>query len=202
MKEMNLPKMSTIKPRYISNNSSDEFCKNRLKQRFNPTQPNMVWASDITYIRVNKHFCYLCVIMDLFSRKVVGHRISHKADSRLVRELFLQTYENRSQPQGLLFHSDRGSQYTGESFRCVLEKLDIVQSFSAKGYPYDNAVVESFFKYLKKEEIHRRTFQNINDVKLCVFEYIEGFYNSKRAHSANGYLTPDKKELLYLNQSS
>ena len=147
-----MPKMSTIKPAYPNDNSSDSRCENRLKQQFYPKAPNMVWVSDITYIKVGQYFCYLCVIIDLYSRKVIGYRLSDKADSAMVAELFIQVYEKRGCPRGLMFHSDRGCQYTSESFRKTLDRLDVMQSFSKKGYPYDNAVAESFFRYLKKED--------------------------------------------------
>ena len=93
-----------------------------------------------------------------------------------------------------MFHSDRGSQYNSFSFRKLLDDLNVVQSFSKKGHPYDNAVAESFFKYLKHEEINRRNYSSLQELKLSVFEYIEGYYNSRRPHSSLGMLTPNQKE--------
>ena len=101
-----------------------------------------------------------------------------------------------------MFHSDRGSQYTATSFRQLLDSLDVVQSFSKKGYPFDNAVCECFFKYLKKEETCRRSYSSLDQLNLPLFEYIDGFYNSIRPHSSLGYLTPVQKEINYFNQIS
>lgn len=104
------------------------------------------------------------------------------------------------QPTGLMFHSDRGSQYTAFAFRQLLDTLNVVQSFSKKGYPFDNACCECFFKYLKKEETNRKTYHSLQELQLSIFEYIEGFYNSKRPHGSLGMLTPNEKEELFWNQ--
>ena len=151
MKSMILPKMSTAKPMSAKMESEQGECKNHLKQRFNPDKPNIVWASDITYVRVASRFCYVCVVMDLFSRKVIAYKAGVSADKQLVLDTFAMACAKRGYPKGVLFHSDRGCQYTAKDFRKAVDKMDFVQSFSAKGHPYDNAVVESFFKYLKKE---------------------------------------------------
>jgi len=99
-----------------------------------------------------------------------------------------------------MFHSDRGVQYTSRGFRKILDNVEFVQSFSAKGHPYDNAVAESFFKYLKKEELNRRIFNSINALNLSLFEYIEGFYNKNRPHSANDFLSPiEKEDAFFIN---
>ena len=116
-------------------------------------------------------------------------------------DAFKTAYSRREQPQGLMFHSDRGSQYTAFAFRQLLDSLNVVQSFSKKGYPFDNACCESFFKYLKKEETNRRTYHSLEELKLSIFEYIDGFYNSRRPHGSIGMLTPNQKEDLYWNQA-
>lgn len=113
---------------------------------------------------------------------------------------FKKAYASRNAPYGLMFHSDRGSQYTASAFRKFLDSINVVQSFSKKGYPFDHAVCESFFKYLKKEETDRRTYAALSDLKLSVFSYIEGYYNSKRPHGSLGYLTPNEKETAYWGQ--
>lgn len=199
MKSMNLPIMSTMKPKYRNWLISDENCQNTLKQNFNPTHPNMVWVSDITYIKVASKFYYLCVIIDLFSRKVISYKIS----SRMTDELTIATldlaYQNRNYPSSVLFHSDRGSQYISKQFRKKLELLGFIQSFSKKGYPYDNACAESFFKYFKKEESDRRNYCSVHELQLAVFKYIEAFYNNRRPHSHNLGLSPNQKELLFFN---
>lgn len=106
----------------------------------------------------------------------------------------------RRNPQGLMFHSDRGCQYTAFSFRKFLDNCSVVQSFSKKGHPYDNAVAESFFKFLKHEETNRRNYQTLKELELSVFQYIEGYYNSKRPHAGLSYLTPNQAEKNFSNR--
>lgn len=139
--------------------------------------------------------------MDLFSRKVISWNISSKPDVELVMTAFKRAYDKRKHPKWLLFHSDRESQYTAFVFRQLLNTLHVVQSFSKKGYPLDNACYECFFKYLKKEETNRRSYHSLQELQLSIFEYIESFYNSKRPHSSLGMLTPNQKEALFLNQA-
>lgn len=198
MKTMNLPKMSTVKP-FInkSKSSSDERCPNILKQQFDQTEPNKVWVCDFTYIKVCSKFYYLCVILDLFSRKVIAYKLSHKIDTQLAIDTVNLAVANRKKSQGLIFHTDRGCQFTSEAFRKYLDNLNIIQSFSAKGHPYDNAVMECFFKYLKKEEINRHNYSSFKELNSAIFEYINGFYNSVRPHSHNNGLPPNQAELLF-----
>ena len=171
MATMRLPKMSTVKPpdKQPAKNNTAEF-HNRLRQKFSQKSPNLVWVSDLTYIRVAGRWHYLCVIIDLFSRKVVAWEVSEMANSKLVENTFIKAYKARGEPEGLMFHSDRGCQYTSESFRRLLDKLNVVQSFSKKGYPFDNAVAESFFKYLKQEETNRRKYRTITELRISLFE--------------------------------
>lgn len=115
----------------------------------------------------------------------------------LVIQTFQKAYYSRNCPAGLMFHSDRGSQYTAFAFRKLLDELNVVQSFSKKGYPFDNACCESFFKYLKKEETNRRNFRTYRDLYHSVLQYIEGFYNSRRPHGSLGYLTPNEMEATF-----
>lgn len=191
MKNMNLPKMSTIKPPYKSDKNTNEECyTNVIKQNFKTEKPNLVWVSDITYVKASGRFYYVCVIIDLFSRKVVAWNISNKIDTELVIQTFLKAYSSRKPPKELIFHSDRGRQYTSNKFKKTLDDLSVVQSFSAKGYPYDNAVSESFFKYLKKEELNRYSYSSFEVLKLALFKYIDGFYNTSRPHSSINFLTP------------
>lgn len=132
MKSLQLPKMSTAKPPVPKKNVQNEDCTNHLKQQFQQKAPNLVWVSDITYIKVNSRWYYLCIIMDLFSRKAISWHISDKPDTDLVITTFKKAYEKRNYPYGLMFHSDRGTQYTAFSFRQLLDSLDVVQSFSKK----------------------------------------------------------------------
>lgn len=117
MKQMQLPKMSKIKPKFkTTNKSNDRNCHNILKQNFNPKEPNKAWCSDITYIKVGGRFYYLCVIIDLFSRRVIAYKISCKIDTRLVLDTFESALKNRNYPENVIFHSDRSSQYTSDEF--------------------------------------------------------------------------------------
>ena len=199
MKSMVLPKMSTVKPVYTKTKTEQGECINHLEQQFNPTKPNLVWVSDITYVRVACRFCYVCVVMDLFSRKIIAYKVGVSANRQLVTDTFSMACSKRNYPKGVMFHSDRGCQYTAKDFRKTVDKMEFVQSFSAKGHPYDNAVVESFFKYLKMEELDRRTYSTVKELELSVFEYIEGFYNTRRPHFANKLLSPVEKEDAYKN---
>jgi putative transposase len=197
MKSMALPKMSTVKPKTNYQKGGDVNLRNLLNKEFNPKAPNQVWVSDITYVKVSGRFVYVCAIMDLFSRKILACKVSVSIDTRLVLDTFHMAYSKRGAPEGIMVHSDQGTQYTAKEFRRVLDAADFVQSFSAKGHPFDNAVMESFFKNLKHEELNRRTFNTIGELNLSLFEYIEGFYNSHRPHSANDYLSPNEREKVF-----
>lgn len=200
MRTLQLPRMSTDKPFRNYKHRDNGECTNHLNQEFNQKAPDMAWASDFTYIKVAGKWYYLCIVMDLFSRKVIAWNISSKPDVDLVMDAFKKAYDKRNKPVGLMFHSDRGTQYTAFSFRKLLDSLNVLQSFSKKGYPYDNACCECFFKYLKKEETNRRTYHSLNELQMSVFEYIEGFYNSRRPHGSLEMLTPNEKEELFWSQ--
>ena len=199
MNSMNLPKRSTEKPKRKGSCNDNGPCINHLNQGFNPSTPNSVWASDFTYIKVNGSFHYLCVVIDLFSRKVVGWNLSNKHDVNLTVEAFKKAYLDRGKPDFVLFHSDRGSEYTAFIFRQALEKCNAVQSFSKKGYPYDNACCESFFKHMKRECINRKSYKNQDELRLTCFDYIHR-YNSKRPHLSLDGFTPDEIEALYMEK--
>jgi len=196
MKTMELPAIAAKKPKFKRFGSNNDDCTNHLDKKFNQSAPNVVWVSDITYIRAGTRFYYLCVIIDLFSRKVIAYKLSAKIDTQLVKDTFLLAYTKRN-PKGLMFHSDRGCQYTALEFRKLLDNCNVVQSFSSKGHPYDNAVAESFFKFLKHEQTNRRNYQSLKELETSVFEYIEGYYNSKRPHATLAYLTPNQAEKNY-----
>lgn len=201
MKTLQLPRMSTDRPYRRGRHFDNGQCSDFLHQKFNQKAPNLVWTSDFTYIKVNRKWYYLCIVMDLFSRKVISWHISGKPDVELIMTTFKKAYDKRNAPYGLMFHSDRGSQYTAFAFRQFLDSLHVVQSFSKKGYPFDNACCECFFKYLKKEETNRKTYHSLQELQLSVFQYIEGFYNSKRPHGSLGMMTPNEKEELYWEQT-
>ncbi len=166
---------------------------NLLKREFNPPAPDTVWVSDITYVKVDDHYAYVCVIIDLYARKVLAYGVSKNIDVVLVLETFDSAYEIRHNPQGLMFHSDQGVQYTAFVFRERLKSLEITQSFSTPGMPYDNAVCESFFRTMKKEAIYHHLYKNEKELSLVVDEYIH-FYNDERPRRALNMKTPTQYE--------
>ena len=171
--------------------------EDHVKQQFTTSRPNEVWASDVTVLKINgNQYIYLCVVIDLFSRRIIGYKFAARNNTRLVKSTFLAAYEARSPQLPLIFHSDRGVNYGSRTFRTLLRDLDITQSFSRSGKPHDNAVVESFFASLKKEEYHRNEYRSEKDLKKKISEYIS-FYNEKRPHSANRDRTPVWKEENY-----
>lgn len=204
MKSMILPKMSTIKPKYPKNSATSSLhLKNALNQKFDVKLPNQVWTTDFTYIPIgsNKKKVYLCVIMDLFSRKIISWKVSEHINTRLAIDVLNEAVTIRNPQSSLLFHSDRGSQFTAKDFRDLLDKYNFLPSNSHPGYPYDNSVTESFFKYLKQRELNRKSFSSLEQVKLACFEYIESFYNNYNPHSANDGLTPNEKEDIFFKNS-
>lgn len=200
MKNMALPKMATVKPKRSLEEAQKMNTQNLLKQEFNPDQPNQVWTTDFTYISIGyKKHVYLCAILDLYSRKCISWKLSHHIDAKLACETLELALNKRKIDGTLLFHSDQGSQFKAHEFRKLIDDNNIMHSFSKPGYPYDNAVTEAFFKYLKHRQINRKNYQNINQVQLDCFEYIENFYNNYNPHSANKGLTPNQKEENYFN---
>lgn len=168
--------------------------ENRLNREFTADRPNTSWVSDITYIPTAEGWLYLAVIMDLYSRKIIGWAM----DKRITRELVLNALEmailQRNPKRGLLLHSDRGSQYASYEYQALLWRKGIICSMSNKGNCWDNAVMESFFRTLKVELIYRATYDSRLEAQRDIFEYIEAFYNRKRLHSAIGYLSPENYE--------
>ena len=199
MNSMQLPKMSTVKPRRGKHTANGD-CPDHLHQEFNQEAPNLVWASDFTYIKVNGKWYYLCIVMDLFSRKIIGWHLAGKHDVDLTLTAFRKAYASRDVRYGLIFHSDQGSEYTAFAFRNLMDSLNIVQSFSKKGYPFDNACCETFFKYLKKNRTNRRVYRTAEELRLDLFEYIENLYNNRLPHGAIGYKTPNEYEAEYWDQ--
>lgn len=174
---------------------------NLLARQFSQPAPNMAWVSDITEFNTDAGTYYMCAILDLFARRVIGARLSHHKDTSLVLSTFRDAFEARRHPPNLLFHSDRGSQYTAHEFRNLLRDCGVKQSFSAPGVPYDNAPMESFFASLKVEETHRYRYANISDLTASLRDYIS-FYNEKRPHSSIGNLTPVQAENKYYKEQS
>lgn len=165
---------------------------NLLNRDFSPKQPNQCWAGDVTFLRTPYGFVYLAVIIDLFSRYVVGWSVSALNDANLVQAALRAALQRRCPPRGLLHHSDQGSTYTSENYQQLLDANGIVCSMSRRGNCYDNAVVESFFGTFKTELAE--DFESAADVKRQAFDYIEVFYNQQRMHSALGDLSPAEYE--------
>ena len=150
----------TQKPFHPHKHNENSRCTYHLQQDFNQKAPNIVGVSDFTYIKADGKWYYFCIVMDLYSRKIISWNISGKPDVDLVMTAFKKAYKKRNAPLGLMFHSDRGTQYTAFAFRQLLDSLNVVQSFSKKGYPFNNACCECFFQYLTKEEVNRKTYHS------------------------------------------
>lgn len=177
-----------------SDGRADRPCANLLAQRPLPQKPGEVWASDITFIPTASSWLYLAVIIDLGSRRIVGWSLAGHMRAELVVHALEQALQSRPKASGVLFHSDRGSQYGSSAFRAVLARAGLRQSMSARANPYDNAWSESFMGTLKREMLQGGRFEDATDARLEIFEYIEAYYNNQRKHSALGYLTPNQFE--------
>lgn len=175
--------------------------KNVVQRQFYAEAPNTIWVSDVTCFKVNDHYLYVCMILDLFSRKIVAYRISMRNSTQLITTTFRSAFSNRGEPKGLIFHSDRGSQYTSAAFRKLLISCGVTQSFSQSGRPHDNAVAEAFFSLLKREEIYRRYYRSDRDFRNSIERYMK-FYNTERPHRHNNFKSPDGYEQDYLSSLS
>ena len=173
----------------------DPIAPNLLKQDFTVDAPNTVWVGDITYLYTAQGWSYLAVIIDLYARRVVGWAVADHMRTELPMLALTRALEARRPRPGLIFHSDRGSQYASNAYRQKLRQHEVAQSMSRAGDCYDNAVPESFFASLKKECIHRRHFATHTEVYDAVADYIDNFYNPRRLHSSNDYLSPMHAEL-------
>jgi len=177
-------------------NTKAAASKNILEGNFNSKKENQIWTSDITYIWTKEGWLYLAVIMDIYSRKIVGWSLSSSLSAGLVIKAIMMAILHRNPEAGLILHSDRGSQYTSISVRNLLKNYRITQSMSSTGSCYDNAITESFFHSLKTELIFWNSYQSREEAKRSIFEYIEIFYNRERLHSSLGYLSPVEFEII------
>ena len=171
-------------------NHNYSISPNRLQRDFNTNVANEVYVGDITYIRTQQGWLYLAVVIDLYSRKVVGWSMDDNMETPLVNKALQMALHTRNPAPKLIWHTDRGSQYASDSHRELLEKYDILQSMSRKGDCWDNAVSESFFHSLKTELVHHERFKTRAEANQAIFEYIEVFYNRQRLHSTNDYMSP------------
>lgn len=164
--------------------------QNLLNRQFDVAAPNQAWTSDITYVRTRQGWLYLAVVMDLFSRKIVGWAMAPTMPTELVAAALRMAVQQRMPPGGLLVHSDRGSQYASLEYQALLGRYGIVCSMSRRGNCWDNSVMERFFLNLKMERVWQRNYANHDEAQRDIIEYIVGFYNSTRLHSTLGYLSP------------
>jgi len=167
---------------------------NLLDRNFVADRPNQVWLADITYIATGEGWLYLAMILDLFTRKVVGWAMRDHMRAELTIAALTMAIQRRRPGAGLIHHSDRGSQYAAGDYRDIIRGATIIQSMSRKGNCWDNAPMESFFGTLKTELVHQREYPDRDAARRDLFAYIEGYYNRQRIHSAIGYITPEQAE--------
>jgi len=168
--------------------------RNLLEQNFSAAQANERWASDTTYIWTGQGWLYLAVVMDLYSRRIIGWSMSRRNNRHLVLNAMHMALGRREVSTELIHHSDRGAQYLSDDFQSLLKQHGITCSLSDKGSCYDNAVVESFFSTLKRERVKRRTYRTRNQARADIFDYIERFYNRERRHGYIGNISPAQYE--------
>lgn len=174
--------------------------ENQLEQNFDVEAPNQIWVTDITYIRTHEGWLYLAVVLDLFSRQVIGWSMRSRIDSELAINALLMAVWPRNPTAPVIVHSDQGCQYSSHDWQAFLKAHGLVASMSRRGNCYDNAVAESFFQLLKRERIRRKTYLDREEARRDVFNYIEMFYNPKRRHSYANDVSPVEFEKQYFNR--
>ena len=184
------------KSRAQNNRQSDE--ENYLNRKFNASKPNEKWVSDTTQVKTRKGWLYLAMIMDLYSRRIIGWSMACRNTEKLAIDALEMAISCRGNVKNVLLHSDQGVQYTSWAYRQLLKEEGIMYSLSRKGNCWDNAPAESFFHTLKTELVMFEDYNTINEAKMSLFSYIESFYNRKRRHSTIGYKTPYEYEELLL----
>lgn len=193
MKEHGIKSKRKIKWKATTNSNHNlPVAPNLLNQAFDISTPNTVWVGDITYHWTDEGWLYTAIVKDLCTKDVVGYAMSKQMTKELVIKAMQMAIRREAPEQGLIFHSDRGSQYCSKGFRALLERHKIQQSMSRKGNPYDNACAENFFSCLKCECTNFHHFKNRDAAKQVIFEYIEVYYNRQRRHAALGWVTPLK----------
>jgi len=196
MREAGIAAITARKFRCTTTDSDHDLpvAENLLDRQFHPSEANEVWLADITYIPTHEGWLYLAAVEDLYSRRVVGWAMAEHMESRLVVDALAMAVPRRLPDEGLLAHSDRGSQYASEHYQRLLAKHGITCSMSRRADCWDNAPMESFFASLKKELVHGADFATRAEARAAIFEYIEVFYNGQRRHSSLGYVSPAEYE--------
>ncbi|MFC1482884.1 IS3 family transposase [Candidatus Margulisiibacteriota bacterium] len=182
----------------ITTHSNHNFpvAPNILKRNFTAEKLNQIWTSDITYIRTDEGWLYLAVILDIFSRKIIGWHMNKRLTKELVIKALNNALRRRNYPTNIIFHSDQGVQYASHEFRKILEVHKFIQSMSNKGNCYDNAITETFFHTLKTEHVYFEQYETREKARRSIFDYIEIFYNRERRHSSINYMSPENFERL------
>ena len=202
MKFLGLRSITVKKFNHAGNKKIDDKkeYQNLLEQDFFAENPSEKWVGDITYIYTKEtRWTYLAIVMDLFDLKIVGWSYGLNMTEDLVIDAFNKAIINRGLKKDGIFHSDRGRQYISNDYEELLKTLNIKHSYSKKGYPYDNASMESFNAILKKEEVNVNNYETFNEAKMAIFEFIESWYNNQRIHSSIGYITPNEKYNKYIS---
>ena len=202
-RRMKVLKLRSITVKKFNHNGNkkvnDENKENLLDQNFKAEKPSEKWVGDITYIYTKETgWTYLAIVMDLFDLKIIGWSYGENMTAELVMSAFKKAKIARGVTEGMIFHSDLGSQYTSNEYENLLGKNNVKHSYSKKGYPYDNASMESFNAILKKEEVNVNTYKTFKEAKLAIFEFIESWYNNTRIHSTLDYKTPNQKYNEYI----
>ena len=199
MKRIGLRGIQSIKFKYTTNSRHNlPIAPNLLEQNFKVTAPNTAWVGDITYIRVKQQWLYLAVILDLYSRKVIGWAFGVRINAKLVCDALKSALRSRDYPTDVIMHTDRGSQYCSHAYQKLIKEYQLKCSMSGKGNCYDNAACESFFHTLKVEFVYQHSFGSIEHAQSMIFWFIEVYYNRKRKHSTIGYKSPVNFELAYI----
>mgnify|MGYP000870791196 FL=1 len=196
MKRLNLKAIQSRKFKHTTNSKhSLPIMPNLLEQDFYTGRANQAWVGDITYIRVKQQWLYLAVILDLYSRKVIGWAFAERINAKLVTDALKSALRSRGYPTGVIMHTDRGSQYCSRMYQSIIKAYQLKASMSGKGNCYDNAACESFFHTLKVEYVYQHCFVNIEQARSMIFWFIEVYYNRKRKHSTIGYQSPVNFEM-------
>ena len=181
----------------VEHHHSPKAAPDLLQRQFSTSAPNLAWVGDMTFIRTRQGWLHLVILLDLFSRKVVGWAMGDRATTALHRSALAMAITQRRPEAGLVHHTDRGAVYSAPAYRELLAEVGMRPSMNGRKTAYDNAVAESFFSNLKNEWVHHHDFKTREDAKLAIFDNIECFYNRNRIHQSLGYRTPDEVERLY-----